>query len=413
MNDQVLLDQVVLGYSAIVDPKRAVVATRITLVPERPDVTIAGADLQQLLEPICPESGATLSLRLQPMAGTAKASPMAGVGLFVNVASESLLRSLLEAPPVPRFMIEVPAFVATDAAWTPAIQALHEGGGALALKGQPREALPAPLAACFALQIDDGSGATPARGSGPARVRSGVRSPQELDAAFAGGAAAAAGWPFGDPPEKSAGKVSVAPELQVILELINRVDREEHVDRLEAVLKNDPTLAFRLLRYINSPGFGLSVEIGSFRHALMILGYQRLKRWLALLLASASKDANMKPVMFAAVRRGLILEELVRSSGDADLRGEIFICGVFSLLDRLLKQPFADLLKSVPVPERVQQALQDKAGPFAPYLDLVEAIENESAFDVREGAARVMLGISEVNRAVLAGLATASQLDGG
>jgi EAL and modified HD-GYP domain-containing signal transduction protein len=132
-------------------------------------------------------------------------------------------------------------------------------------------------------------------------------------------------------------KSGVAPELQVILELINRVDREEPVDRLEAVLKNDPTLAFRLLRYINSPGFGLSVEIGSFRHALMILGYQRLKRWLALLLASASKDANMKPVMFAAVRRGLLMEELVKGSGDAEMRGEMFICGVFSLLDRLLK----------------------------------------------------------------------------
>ena len=46
----------------------------------------------------------------------------------------------------------------------------------------------------------------------------------------------------------------------------------------------------------------------------MMLGYQQLKRWLALLLASASKDANMKPVMFAAVRRGLLMEELVRAS---------------------------------------------------------------------------------------------------
>jgi EAL and modified HD-GYP domain-containing signal transduction protein len=58
------------------------------------------------------------------------------------------------------------------------------------------------------------------------------------------------------------------------------------------VLKNDPTLAFRLLRYINSPAFGLRVEVTRFRHAIMLLGYQRLKRWLALLLASASKDRD-------------------------------------------------------------------------------------------------------------------------
>jgi EAL and modified HD-GYP domain-containing signal transduction protein len=143
----------------------------------------------------------------------------------------------------------------------------------------------------------------------------------------------------------------------------------------------------------------------------MILGYQRLKRWLALLLASASKDTNMRPVMFAAVRRGLIMEVLVKSSGDAEMRGELFICGVFSLLDRLLKQPFTELLRSVPVPERVRQALLGEPGPFLPYLDLVQAIEQESVIDIRDAADRLMVGLSEVNRALLAALATAAQLE--
>ena len=99
--------------------------------------------------------------------------------------------------------------------------------------------------------------------------------------------------------------------MQVIVELIHRVDNEEPIDKLEATLKRDPSLAFKLLRYINSPAFGLRVEVSSFRHAIMLLGYQRLKRWLALLLATASKDVNLRPVMFAAVRRGLLMEELV------------------------------------------------------------------------------------------------------
>ena len=85
--------------------------------------------------------------------------------------------------------------------------------------------------------------------------------------------------------------------MQVVLELINRIDREEPIERLDATLKGDPSLAFRLLRTMNSPAFGLQVEINSFRHALMMLGYAKLKRWLALLLASASKDARLKPVM--------------------------------------------------------------------------------------------------------------------
>jgi c-di-GMP phosphodiesterase len=143
----------------------------------------------------------------------------------------------------------------------------------------------------------------------------------------------------------------------------------------------------------------------------MMLGYQRLKRWLALLLATASKDVNLKPVMFAAVRRGLLMEELVRNSGDEEMRSEMFICGVFSLLDRMFQQPFAKLLDSIPVPERVRQALVERAGPFHPFIRLVEAIEGEALFELREAADTLMMSVSEVNRAELRALMAATELD--
>ena len=410
MLEHPLLARLVLGYSAVIDRQRSVVATRLTLAPESPGADVDGAALMQLLGEVWPDTAGALSLRMRPLEGGGGAKSTAGLTLMLNAAGESLLHSVLNAPAVPRFMVEVPAFMVSEPLVAASVQALADAGGSLALKGQPREALPAALSACFAMQLEDAASALP-KGGPQARARLGVRSPADLEAAFAAGCVVAAGWPFGDPPAPSTAKKAVAPELQVILELINRVDREEPVERLEAVLKNDPTLAFRLIRYINSPGFGLSVEIGSFRHALMILGYHKLKRWLALLLASASKDANMKPVMFAAVRRGLIMEELVKGSGDAELRGELFICGVFSLLDRLLGQSFADLLRSVPVPDKVRQALLGEDGPFLPYLELVQAIEQESVIDVREKAERLMIAPAEVNRALLAALASAAQLE--
>lgn len=416
MFEHPLLARLVLGYSAVIDRQRSVIATRLTLAPAASEADgdeIVGDELMQLLGELWPEEAGALSLRMRPLEDGGGMKSVAGMALMVNPASESLLRGLLAAAPMPRFMIEVPAFIAGDPALADAIRRVSDAGGLLAIKGLGDEAVPTALAGCFTMRVDDRAGFVATTGSGakPARLQLGVRSPSDLEAAFASGCVLAAGWPFGDPPPASAAKKTVAPELQVILELINRVDREEPVDRLEAVLKNDPTLAFRLIRYINSPGFGLSVEISSFRHALMILGYQKLKRWLALLLASASKDANMKPVMFAAVRRGLIMEELVRSSGDAELRGELFICGVFSLLDRLLGQPFAELLRAVPVSDRVRQALLGEEGPFLPYLELVQAIEQESVIDVREKSERLMLAPAEVNRALLSALATAAQLD--
>jgi c-di-GMP phosphodiesterase len=220
------------------------------------------------------------------------------------------------------------------------------------------------------------------------------------------------GWPMDDAPPKPSARASMPSDVNTVMTLISGVDRERPVAELEAVLKRDPALAFKLMRYLNSPAFGLSVEINSFGHALMMLGYQRLKRWLALLLASSAKGVNATPVMYAAVRRGLLMEELGREQGDAEMRGEMFICGVFSLLDRLLQQPFAELLPNVPVPERVAQALRGEGGPYQPYLELVRAIEQESIYDMRERAEALMLGTATVNRAVLVALRAARQLDG-
>ena len=350
--------------------------------------------------------------------------PAGGGEVWLNVLSESLLGDLLRAESETNLKLEVPSFMASDPAQHDALLALHARGNALLLKGRPVDDLPRELLPCFSHAIVDLSedrrvnetpGASPhAAARSIAYAQSGIRTIVEMEASFNRGAAAVLGWPIDDvlaEQAKGSSRSSKQGDMQVIVELIHRVDREEPIDRLEQTLRRDPTLAFKLLRYINSPAFGLRVEISSFAHAIMMLGHRKLKRWLALLLATATQDANLKPVMFAAVRRGLLMEELGRSVGDEEMRNEMFICGVFSLLDRMFNQPFSDLLKTIPVPERVAQALLDGAGPYHPYIELVRAVEGDSLFDVRAAAENLLLGIGEINQGQLRALAAASQLD--
>jgi EAL and modified HD-GYP domain-containing signal transduction protein len=105
------------------------------------------------------------------------------------------------------------------------------------------------------------------------------------------------------------------------------------------------------------------------------------------------------------------MEELVRGSGDEEMRNEMFICGVFSLLDRMFQQPFSALLDTIPVPERVRQALTEGAGPFQPYIELVRAIEGEALYEFREAADTLLLSVNEINRAELRALMAASELE--
>jgi c-di-GMP phosphodiesterase len=394
--DNPILAQVVLGYSPMIDRERVIAATRLTVFPVRPDASLDAGALLAALAEVWPEAGGKVSL---------------------NVVSETLLQDLLRAKPSANLMLEVPAFMAVDPALSADILALYGRGNTLLLKGRPRIELPRDVLPCFKhsiIDLDDERRSDDPPPPGVTRqithIQAGVRTLTDLQGCFKRGAVAVLGWPIDDVLQPNAGHAQ--SDLATILELMRRIDREESIDRLEDTLKLDPTLAFKLLRYINSPAFGLRVEVGSFRHALMLLGYKRLKRWLALLLASASKDRDMKPVMFAALRRGLLMEELARAStgNDEQVRNEAFICGVFSLLDRMMRQPFSDLLKSVPVPDSVRQVLVDGIGPYQPLLEVVRAVENESLFDVRDSAERLMLGVGEINRAVLRALAQAMQI---
>ena len=433
MQDHPVLAQVALGYSPMINRQHAVVATRITVFPERPDAVPDAAALLAALQEVwpTPAEGGELQLTLRPLnpgaTGTRQTAPAAQAAqggqagahpASLNITSEPLLRAVMDANPPPHLMIEVPSFMATDPAHAKALMALREAGSVLLIKGRPLKPVAPEVLACFSHGIveageDRRSAEPPAPGLRQVTtVQAGTRTSAEVEQAFARGAVAVLGWPLDDPAPKPSGRSTVPTDIQVVMELINGVERELPVAQLEAIIKRDPTLAFRLLRYLNSPAFGLAAEVNSFGHAIMMLGYARLKRWLALLLSSSAKGANAKPLMHAAVRRGLLMEELSRGNGDAEMRGEMFICGVFSLLDRLLQQPFDELLGSVPVPERVQQTLRGEDGPYTPYLDLVRAIEQEAVFDIRECTERLMLGQAAVNRAVLTALLGARQLDG-
>lgn len=426
MQDHPVLGQVVLGYSPMIDRQRAVVATRLTVFPERPETAPDAAALLAAFNEVWPAAnaeGEPLRLSPRPLDPAALGQRPAGERPLVslNLAGEALLHSVMAASPGPQLMVEVPAFMAADPAQAALLRELHANGSVLIIKGRPLAPLAPELLALFSHSIvevneERRTASPPASGVRQVTtVQAGARTSADFDAAFQRGAVAVLGWPWDDAPPKPSGRAQVPSDVNAVMALINGVDRERPVAELEAVLRRDPTLAFRLMRYLNSPAFGLSVEINSFGHALMLLGYQRLKRWLALLLASSAKGSNAKPVMYAAVRRGLLMEELAREQGDAEMRSEMFICGVFSLLDRLLQQPMAELLPNVPVPERVQQALRQEggdSGPYAPYLDLVRAIEQESRLDIREAAEALMLGPATVNRALLVALRGARQLDG-
>jgi EAL and modified HD-GYP domain-containing signal transduction protein len=77
----------------------------------------------------------------------------------------------------------------------------------------------------------------------------------------------------------------------------------------------------------------------------------------------------------------------------------------------MFKQPFSELLKTIPVPERVYAVLAEGSGPYQPYFKLVQAVEGDTLDAIRDASDNLMMGSAEINRALLKSLAAAASLE--
>lgn len=220
---------------------------------------------------------------------------------------------------------------------------------------------------------------------------------------------AAATWFFKQPSATPAKTLN--PAQAQIMRVLNLVRQNADVKDIEVALKQDVALSYKLLRYINSAGFGLSCEIQSFRHAVAILGYDKLNKWLSLLLATASKDPMAPALMHAALTRARLMELLGQGLVDAQEYDNLFITGAFSMLDVLLGVSMDKILESMHLPEAIGDALRGQGGIYAPFLDLARASEGNDGQAIAEQAALLGLSATAFNKAQMQALHFAEMME--
>ncbi|MES2263107.1 MAG: HDOD domain-containing protein [Pseudomonadota bacterium] len=212
-------------------------------------------------------------------------------------------------------------------------------------------------------------------------------------------------------PRPGSDSKGMNPAQAIIMQLMQMVNANADIKQLEDVLKRDAALSYKLMRYINSAGFAGGREIASLRQAITLLGYAPLYRWLTLLLATASTSGYSPVLLETAVVRGRLAELLgAQALGKADAEN-LFVAGMFSLLDRLLGIPMSEVLASIQLSDGVVAALLTRSGKYGPYLALAEACELNSAL-VASLADSVSLTPLDVNKAHLSALAWTQNIAG-
>jgi len=232
---------------------------------------------------------------------------------------------------------------------------------------------------------------------------------QGLEADFAAGIHATAGWPLVAVARRE--PQGLSPAQTAVFELIRLVQADADVRDLQSVFKGEPLLAYLLLTLANSAAFRRSTPVSSLGHAIALLGYQRLIKWLVLLLAIAGKEPGTAPLMFVAVARGHLLENLLAAGGRTMAqRDDGFIVGAFSLLDAITGQTLGDLLQDVRLPDAITDALLAGTGPYAPLLDIARGFEAADPLALARTKAELNVDPADANRALLLALAAADSL---
>jgi c-di-GMP-related signal transduction protein len=142
---------------------------------------------------------------------------------------------------------------------------------------------------------------------------------------------------------------------------------------IEEAFRSDPALSFKLLRIANSAAFG-GREVQSIAFALRMVGRQVLHRWLTLLLVSsmASQSGVSRELVLEALTRARLCELLGQRTGRRAQEGPLFLLGLCSLLDVLLRMPMDEVVTRMAIATDVRDALLTREGPLASTLLLVE-----------------------------------------
>lgn len=160
--------------------------------------------------------------------------------------------------------------------------------------------------------------------------------------------------------------------LQILKEL-HRPDVD--IGRVERIIKQDMSLSFKLLKLVNSAAFGFLTEIKSIRQALVLLGLKEIKKWATLLAISNMSDEKPVELVKNSLIRARFCESVANHTNIKGQSSELFLMGLFSLIDAIIDQPFYSILEDLPLSRDIKSALLGGESPYRNVYDLILAYE--------------------------------------
>ncbi len=171
------------------------------------------------------------------------------------------------------------------------------------------------------------------------------------------------------------GQTEVEPLKVNYLELMNIVnDVDFELTKAADVIGRDTALVVSLLEMVNR--IATKSEVTSIRHAAALLGQRELKKWINTVITKELCADRPNEITRVSLLRAKFLECLAPSFGMGMKASELFLMGLFSVLDIILSMPMEEALNKVNVSKDIREALLSCKGEFADIYGFMTAYEN-------------------------------------
>ena len=208
------------------------------------------------------------------------------------------------------------------------------------------------------------------------------------------------GFFFGKPEVMKIKEIASA-KVNLINLLAEISQKSTSAKKLEQIISSDVGMSYKLLRYINSAYFYLINKIESISHAIVYLGEEGVRRFAMLVIVSEIASDKPDELLRLAVIRAKFCELLAENSSLQAHPSEIFILGLFSLIDAMLDADMEYLMEKLPINEEIKEALITQTGPMAPFLEAVISYEKGCEEDCQESLQKLGVETGEVYKRYL------------
>jgi EAL and modified HD-GYP domain-containing signal transduction protein len=299
---------------------------------------------------------------------------------FIDCTHQMLLMEYFALLP-PEVVVEIQESVPADEAVVAVCQRLKEGGYMIALDdfvpSDAREAL-VPYADFIKVDITKvppaESAALVARYASKAcrMLAQMVETRQEFATAKKSGFTEFQGYFFRHLEHLRARQIPASQATYLrLLRAISRTDVD--FGEIEDLIRREPALCYRLLRYLNSPLLGVSGPVQSIRHALNLLGERELVRWIRMATAMVMGLEKSSDLVLSSLVRARFCELIAPKVKHG--KSDLYLMGLLSLMDAILEAPMGVVLEELPLePDTKAQLMWSKTGgktPLSPVYDLM------------------------------------------